>query len=129
MAEGDYRLTLEDANGNPITFPNVGYATPAGTPVSNGQAGGTFNYALGAPNYPASWTTYFTAPFTGEARTSSTPFRFATKYIKFLNLVNYNFLSETAGSPASYLIDNIILLEITPGKSYNSQVFSRKLVL
>lgn len=126
MPEGDYRLALEDINGNPITFPNVGYATPAGTPVMNGQAGGTFNYALGAPNYPSSWTTYFTAPFTGESRNSGVPFRFATKFITFLNLANYNFLSQNAGDSARYLVDNIILLEVPPGKTYTSEVFSKR---
>ena len=33
-------------------MPNIGYATPAGTPISRGVAGGTYNYALGNPNYP-----------------------------------------------------------------------------
>ena len=32
----------------------------------------------------------FQLVFTGESRNSSTPFRYATKYIKFLILMNYN---------------------------------------
>jgi hypothetical protein len=35
-----------------MVMPNIGYATPAGTPISRGVAGGTYNYALGNPNYP-----------------------------------------------------------------------------
>jgi len=63
---------------------------PIGTYVSNGRAGGTYNYALGAPNYPESWTRYSTAPFTGENRNSGVPFRYGTKYVKFMVLRNYN---------------------------------------
>jgi hypothetical protein len=94
MPEGDYRLELVTTNESKITFPNIGYSTPAGTPVSNGQAGGGYNYALSNPNYPLTWTRYSTAPFTGESRNSGVPFRYGTKYIKFLILANYNVGSQ-----------------------------------
>jgi hypothetical protein len=110
-------------------MPNIGYATPAGTPISVGQAGGTFNYALGAPNYPETWTTYTTSPFTGENRNSSIPFRQATKYIRFLNLVNYNYREETVGNSARYLIDNVILVQSPNNQALPSSFFNRTNVL
>jgi hypothetical protein len=82
--QGDYAVTLGGS------LPNWGYSLPAGTPVSNSQSGGSYNYCLGNPNYPETWTRYITAPFTGESRNSSTPFRWGTKYIRFLILRNYN---------------------------------------
>jgi len=125
MAEGDYRLTLQDGNGNPITFPNIGYPTPAGTPISNSSAGGTYNYAMGNPNYPATWTRYSTVPFTGEHQSINLAFRRGTSFIRFMNLTNYNFGSQSAGTPAKYLVDNIILLEVPNGRSsYPTSVFS-----
>ena len=94
MPEGDYRLQFVSTNESPTTFPNIGYSTPAGTPVSNGQAGGAYNYALSNPNYPLTWTRYSTGPFTGESRNASTPFRYGTKYIKFMVLQNFNGASQ-----------------------------------
>ena len=87
-------------------MPSIGYSTPAGTPVSNGQAGGTYNYALGSPIYPEEWTRYATAPFTGEDRTSSVPFRYSTKYIKFLILRNHARRTETP-QDHKWALDNI----------------------
>ena len=37
---GDWQMVLE--NG---TLPDYGYSLPAGTPVSRGVAGGSYNYA------------------------------------------------------------------------------------
>lgn len=128
-AQGDFEVRIQNTSNANITMPNIGYATPAGTPISVGQAGGTYNYALGAPNYPESWTTYTTAPFTGENRNSSVPFRQATKYIKFLNLVNYNYRTETAGNSARYLLDNIILVQCHNNQPLSSSFFSRTSVL
>lgn len=97
---GDYALTLTSP------MPSIGYSTPAGTPVSNGQAGGTYNYALGNPIYPEEWTRYATAPFTGEDRTSGVPFRYSTKYIKFLILRNWALRTETP-QDHKWALDNI----------------------
>lgn len=118
------RLTTSDLT-TATTFPDIGYSTPSGTPVANGQSGGTYNYAHGAPDYPATWTTYTTTPFTGESRNSTQPFRFATKYIKFLNLRNYNYRTETSGASAEYLIDNVMLVECPGGKAWPDKLFSR----
>ncbi len=114
---GDYAVQLTAA------LPNLGYALPIGTPVSNAQYGGTYNYSNGAPDYPETWTTYYTPPFTGESRNSAYPFRYGTKFIKFMNLMNYNYRTEQAGNSARYLVDNIFLIELpnsTPRDSFFS---------
>lgn len=97
---GELRLRFSNSSDAWVTFPNIGYATPAGTPVANGQAAGTYNYVF----YPASgafgsWSTYTSSIFTGVARTSSTPFRFGTKYVNFINLLNYNLPGGTTPLP------------------------------
>lgn len=127
--QGDYQVAIQNTSNVNITMPNIGYATPAGTPISVGLAGGTYNYALGAPNYPETWTTYTTPPFTGENRNSSYPFRQATKYIRFLNLANYNYRAETAGNSARYLLDNIMLVQCPNGQALPSNFFNRTSVL
>lgn len=123
-AQGDWAVYLDSNTGsqintfNPSTLPDYGYPLPAGTPVSRGQAGGTYNYCHGAPIYPTTWTTYTTAPFTGESRNSGLPFRYGTKYIKFLNLRNYNYRSQ--GSPyATYRLSNIMFAECRNGTVFN----------
>lgn len=103
----DFRLTLQDANGNPITMPNIGYSLPIGTPVFNGVAGGTYNYVFGNPSHSdTSWSNYDSGWFTGENRNSSLPFRQGTKYIKFMVLSNYA-MSETVAP--KYVFDDIML--------------------
>jgi hypothetical protein len=126
---GDWELKLCNASNVDIVMPNIGYPTPSGTPVSRGVAGGTFNYAHSNPNYPNTWTTYITPPFTGESRNSTYPFRYATKYIKFLNLVNFNFSSQNAGNSARYLLDNIILVQCPNNQALPNSFFSRSDVL
>ncbi len=109
-AQGDWAMTLEG------TMPDYGYATPAGTPISRGVAGGSYNYCHGAPYLPETWTTYTTGAFTGENRNSGTPFRYATKYIKFLNLANYNNRSDSGRPRPKFLLDNIMLVQAKPDK-------------
>jgi len=97
---GELRLRFADSSGNWVTFPNIGYPTPTGTRVMNGVAGGTYNYVF----YPAqgafgTWSTWISSPFTGENRNSSVPFRFATKYVKFMHLINYSVASGTTPLP------------------------------
>jgi hypothetical protein len=128
-AQGDYEVRIQNTSNVNITMPNIGYATPAGTPISVGLAGGSYNYALGAPDYPETWTTYTTPPFTGENRNSVYPFRQATKYIQFLNLVNYNYRTETAGNSARYLIDNILMVQCPNNSALPSSFFNRTTVL
>lgn len=119
MPEGDYRLTITNNANTPITFPNIGYPTPSGTPVSNGRAAGTYNYALSNPNFPETWTRYATPPFSGESRNSSYPFRFGTKYIRFLILANYNQRSEV---PQDHVwgIAKIFFGQCVGGRDYRS---------
>jgi hypothetical protein len=97
---GELRIRFADSAGNWVTFPNIGYLTPAGTPVMNGVAGGTYSYVF----YPTTgafgeWTTHQSELFTGENRNSGTPFRYATKYIKFMHLINYAVPGGTSPLP------------------------------
>lgn len=111
LGGGEWSITLNsglptwsdalDANGD----------YPVGTYLSNGRAGGSYNYALGAPVYPQTWTTY-SAVCTGESRSSEAQFRYGTKFIKFLNLRNYNYRTETGGDAALYVMDNLFFGEI-----------------
>ena len=94
-------MRFSNYNGSSwTTFPNIGYATPAGTPVMNGVAGGTYSYVF----YPTEaaygeWSTYTSAPFTGEDRNSGTPFRYGTKYVSFMHLINYAVPNGTSPLP------------------------------
>lgn len=106
---GDWEITFS------TSLPNWGYTFAIGTPVGRTFSGGGYNYALGAPNYPSTWTTYTTPVMTGyvtNAASSGADFRDGTKYIRFLNLMNYNYRTETAGASAQYLLDNILFLEV-----------------
>lgn len=122
--QGDYELLLDANSGsqlnsfNATTFPNFsGYTLPAGTPVSRASAGGTYNYALSNPTYPTTWTRYSTSVFTGESRNSGTPFRPATKYIRFLILRNYNRRTE---SPQDHVwgLSKFFFGEVVDGREY-----------
>lgn len=114
MPEGDWRVKLANYTGSsmlvssPRTMPDYGYPLPAGTPVSRGEAGGSYNYALGAPYASESgWYNHKTSPFTGERRNSGTPFRYGTKYIRFLILGNYWSGSSTINPKPIFGLDNI----------------------
>lgn len=98
---GELRIRFSNYNGSSwTTFPNIGYPTPAGTAVMNGVAGGTYSYVFYPTEAPyGSWATYTSAPFTGENRNSGTPFRYATKYITFMHLVNYAIPGGTSPLP------------------------------
>ena len=111
---GDWQMVLE--NG---TLPDYGYSLPAGTPVSRGAAGGSYNYAMGAPTYPTTWTRYQTGIFTGENRNSGTPFRYSTKYIRFLILRNYNRRTE---SPQDHVwgLSRFFFGQVVDGRDYGS---------
>jgi hypothetical protein len=97
---GELRFRFADSNNNWVTFPDIGYPTPAGTPVMNGVAGGTYNYVFYPTEGPfGSWSTYDSGVFTGENRNSGLPFRYGTKYILFLHLVNYAVPGGTSPLP------------------------------
>lgn len=125
-AQGDWAVYLDSNTSSQLntytaaTLPDYGYSLPAGTPVSRGVAGGSYNYALGAPNYPLdTWTRFATAPFTGENRSSSTPFRYGTKFIRFLILRNYNRRNEPAEDENhEWSLANILFTECYGGKDY-----------
>ena len=106
-AQGDYEVPLVSA------FPNIGYSTPSGTPVMNARYGSGHNYAMASnQNYSTDWTRKTSGVMTGESRSGGAPFRFGTKYIRFLDLRNYRYRSQ--GPPyAQYLLDNIFLIDIT----------------
>lgn len=94
-------------------LPNWGYSYSVGTDVGQTQSGGTFNYALGAPQYPSTWTTYVSNVMNGYViggASSGANFRDQTKYIKFMNLANYNFRLQRDGDSARYYLDNIMLI-------------------
>lgn len=113
-------------------LPNFGYSYPIGTALGRTEAGGGYNYALGAPNYPTTWTTYVTGVMHGyvlNGASSGANFRDGTRYIKFLNLRNYNFRTETAGNSARYLLDNILLVECPNGVAWDNSLFSRSSVI
>ena len=106
-AQGDYEVNLDAA------FPDIGYDTPAGTPVMNARYGSGHNYACSVNQiYSFDWTQYTSGIMTGEGRSGGATFRYATKYIRFLDLKNYRHRNETAGAAAQYLLDNIILVKI-----------------
>lgn len=119
--EGDYRLKLAAWNGSSLvdtTWNYSAHATPAGTPVMNGQAGGTYNYTFGARFYSTSWTTV-ASTFTGESRNSSAPFRFATRYIRAMVLFNYARPAQSGTYPyAEALFDRMLFLENPSDKNY-----------
>jgi hypothetical protein len=98
---GELRIRFSNYDGSSwTTFPNIGYPTPAGTPVMNGVAGGTYSYVF----YPTeasfgNWSTYTSDPFTGENRNSGTPFRYGTKYVSFMHLINYAVPGGTSPLP------------------------------
>lgn len=118
LGGGEYSVTLNNGLG---TYSDVlsGGSYPIGTYISNGVAGGTFSYALGAPNYPSTWTRYQTDVFTGESRNSSTPFRYGTKYIRFMILRNYNRRTE---SPQDHVwgIGKIFFGRVIAGRNYST---------
>jgi hypothetical protein len=125
MGGGEYRVNLN--RGVP-----GGHLYPAGTWVYQTQSGGSYNYALGAPVYPETWTTYTTGLMTGFGDWSGAGFRWGTVYIKWLNLRNYNYRSESGGISAKYYLDNIMLYRVKPptkeqkaaGHSHNPEVAS-----
>jgi hypothetical protein len=118
LGNGEWSVTLPNGLG---TYSDVlvNGSYPIGTYLSNGRAGGSYNYALGAPTYPTTWTRYDTGNFTGTSRNSGTPFRYGTKYVRFLILRNYNRRTE---SPQDHVwgISKIFFGKVTDGRVYDS---------
>jgi hypothetical protein len=119
LGGGEYSVTL--SSGLPTwSDALVGGVYPVGTYFANGRAGGSYNYALGAPNYPETWTKYSTSIFTGESRNSDIPFRFGTKFVRFLILRNYNQRSVTQNHV--WGIANIFFGKVLDGKNYSISI-------
>jgi hypothetical protein len=111
ISASEWKVDLDKA------LPNFGYTYAIGTEVGKTQAGGSYNYAVGNPNYPSTWTTYTTGAMHGYVTNSSASganFRDQTKFIRFLNLRNHRFRTQTAGNSARYYIDNIMLIKLKP---------------
>ena len=98
---GELKMRFANSSDQWVTFPNIGYPTPTGTPIMNGVASSTYNYVFpGNTTAPyGEWSTYTSGVWTGEDRTGTTPFRYATKYIKFLHLINHSVPSGTSPLP------------------------------
>lgn len=111
----EYRLRLSSDGTADMTMPNIGYSLPIGTPISRGVAGGTYNYVW-VPEVPEAWTLYDSGWFTGENRNSSTPFRYSTKFIKFMTLANY---ARSEATSAKYLFDDILLFQSPTARNLN----------
>ena len=129
--EGDWKVTLSSYKGSatgvnaPTTMPDYGYPLPAGTPVSRGQAGGSYNYAFGTPTLPlGTWANHIrTIPANVEVRNSDTRFRPATKFIRFLILGNYYLRSSTYTTKPIFGLDNISLVNVTQAQSNLNETF------
>lgn len=121
-SDGDWKGKFCDSNDNDIVFPDIGYPTLAGTPVSRGVASGTYNYVLSNPNYPTEWTRYASAPFTGESSYVSAPFRFGTKFIRFMILRNYN-RRNVGTQDHVFGLGQIFFGKVTDGKDYRNNLF------
>ena len=101
---------------------------PAGTPVSNGVAGGTYGYYLNCyTEIPNVWTKY-SLTLTGEGLTSGcgyNVFRYGTKYVTWMSLSNYG---QAATSIVYY--DNVVfanLTNISQTYAFNKQMSRAKL--
>tara|TARA_B100000085_G_scaffold131186_1_gene119493 strand:+ start:9982 stop:10920 length:939 start_codon:yes stop_codon:yes gene_type:complete len=120
--QGDWQVELCDTADNPRNWTyNEPYATPAGTPVHKGTAGGTYNYAFGRRQYTdANWTTYQLFVEGPERRNSGRYFRYDVKYIRFMILWNYALSSGGGSMPYPRgALDDIILIEENTNRSYN----------
>ena len=84
---------------------------PAGTPVSNGLAGGTYGYYLSCGgSFPTTWAKY-SVTLTGEGKSSGcgyNVFRYGTKYVTWMVLANYG----QAGT-AQLFYDNVVFANMT----------------
>jgi hypothetical protein len=115
-------LSTDGVNNN-LTW---SYGTlPAGTPVSNGVAGGTYNYAMTSnTEIPNAWTKYSTT-VTGESLSSGNVFRYGTKYITWMILANY-----TQATTSILYYDNITFVNLTNRSqtyAFNKQMSRAKL--
>jgi len=124
--DGDYQVDFTTG------LPDWGYSYAVGTPCGRNQSGGSYNYAFGAPVYPTTWTTYKTGVMSGYVTgspASGANFRDQTRFVRFLNLRNYNYRTEQGGNSARYYIDNIMFYRVkppTPTERGNGYTYNQK---
>ena len=109
---GETRIRFADRYDNLTPYPDIGYETPAGTPVMNGRAGGTYSYVFYPTTAPyGEWKTHTSPVFTGENRNSGRPFRYGTKFVRFMHLINYAVPNGTDPMPIA-LLGNVTLEQV-----------------
>jgi hypothetical protein len=128
----DFQLPIVDSAGSPSTIGSnvTGYNTTIGTPVGNSWAGATYQYLLGANiDLSSDWKLY-SGDINGTGSSGGArnypEFRYGTKYVRFLSLLNHKYRTQTSGDSATFLMDNFMLLKMTPGKTYKNTVFQRR---
>jgi Tfp pilus assembly protein PilE len=116
-----YQFTDSNATNNTITLPSPygGTLIPAGTKIANNFSSyGTYTYStVCGDTIPNIWTTY-TSIITGNSINTSTwqQFRYGTKYIKVLFLLNYSQSSSYA-----MLFDDVVYRD-SLASLYNSKI-------
>jgi hypothetical protein len=126
----DYQIQIVNTANTPITMPSniSGYNTTAGTPVGWTAAGGGHQYILGGNiDVPYDWTLRKAGPISGRGYSDNTVFRYGTKYVRFLSLLNYKYRLEQAGVAAEFLMDNFICVK-TNFRDYPDKVYSSRYI-
>jgi hypothetical protein len=110
-------FTNSDANTITLSAPYSGTLVPAGTAVSDNTDGG-YNYSTISGNIISNiWTNYSSANITGSVvNASGIQFRYGTKYIKLVLLLNY-------GQSSSYAT----VLDDIEFKDANFSIFDSKI--
>ena len=133
-AEGDYKIPLTQTDGVTAgTFPDIGYSTPSGTPVTNGRAGSTHVYHNYLRDYPEDWTAITSFNNQGSNSNLITGFgndslsspqysvwRYGTVYVKFLILRNYTY--RTGPNNGTFALANLFLAPELGDKDYRNIV-------
>tara|TARA_R100001509_G_scaffold43426_1_gene23511 strand:+ start:683 stop:1624 length:942 start_codon:yes stop_codon:yes gene_type:complete len=122
-AEGDYRLTIVNSSDSATTFPNIGYSTPVGTPVTNGRAGATYPYYNYLHTYPTDWTRISSQLITGLGNWGIDGYRsmpWGICYMRTLVLKNYTY--RTGPNDGSFGMANFFVGPVVGGKTYSNIV-------
>jgi len=125
----DYKVPIVNKSNTPTTADDIaGYNTTAGTPIGQTSAGKTYQYILGDNILiPYDWTLYKNQ-ITGRGTDDANTFRYGTKYVRFLALLNHAYRNETSGVAAEFLMDNFMMLKVSGNKVYNDNTFTRTVV-
>lgn len=113
--QGDWEGRICDRNDNNKTWNYTEpYALPAGTPISRGVAGGTYNYAFSRRVYntASGWQNMVTTVEGPPSRNSGRIFRFATAHVRAMILHNYAHPNAGGAYPyAETLWDRMLFIE------------------